>query len=133
MSAETKQPAAPQGDLAAWQERVSVSLESALYLCGNRNKLDGNEELSTLVFYIEQRVADAKAHLAAMPQAQPDAEMLAALKRCLLFINDSDSFEDRYGGPEFPESSINIEAWLDKQLLAPARAAIAQAEQGAPA
>ena len=83
MSAETKQPAAPQGDLAAWQERVSVSLESALYLCGNRNKLDGNEELSTLVFYIEQRVTDANTHLAAMPQAQPDAELLKALKDLL--------------------------------------------------
>ena len=71
-------PAGPQGDLAECQERVSVSLESALHLCRNHNKLDAGE-LNILVLYIEQRVESAKAYLAAMPQAQPDAELLEAL------------------------------------------------------
>ena len=119
------QPAAPQADLAAWQAEVSVFLESALKFCGNRNKLDGNEELRTLVFYIEQRVTDANTHLAAMPQAQPDAtkepvwaELLKALKAIDEFVPDHDH-EDL--GSFVP----------DDCPFCRGRAAIAQAETGA--
>ncbi len=113
-------PAGPQADLAAWAAEAERQLDEIVaWYVG---------ELGTS---ITPRLGWLRAHLAAMPAQDPNAELLGALKRCLLFINDRDSFEDRYGGPEFPESNINVDAWIDRLLLAPARDAIAQAEQGA--
>ena len=48
-----------------------------------------------------------------------------ALERAMLYIEDRDAFEDKYGGPEFPESSGCIEGWRERELLEPARAALA--------
>ena len=52
-------------------------------------------------------------------------DLLAALERAMLFIEDRDAFEYRYGRPEYPESSISIEAWREWVVLGPGRAAIA--------
>ena len=59
MSAETKQPAAPQADLAAWQKDHALLLED---------------------IESEADIAPLQRHLAAMPQAQPGAEVLKALR-----------------------------------------------------
>lgn len=53
------------------------------------------------------------------------ADLLALLERAMLFIEDRDAFEYRYGRPEYPESSISIEAWQEWVVLGPGRAAIA--------
>lgn len=52
--------------------------------------------------------------------------METALERMLLYVTDRDAFETRYGRPDFPESAINVEAWRDKTLLGPARAALGE-------
>ena len=81
-----------------------------------------------VAFTVDHRKVDeANARLIAAAPA-----MLAALERCLLFINDRDKFEMQYGTPEFPDSSINIQAWRSRVILTPVRDAIAQARTPGP-
>jgi len=56
-------------------------------------------------------------------------ELLAALEKLLLYVTDPDLFEEEYGQPEFPDSSIICEAWLEAQVRGPARAAIAKTKE----
>ena len=99
MPAETKQPAAPQADLATWQTK-GESLAS-----------------DVSIRYGESSAMTAwQAHLAAMPQAQPDAELLGALQH----IAECDY--------ELPCSHGTI---AHRDVRETARVAIAQHEQGA--
>ncbi len=113
------------GDLAQWREkaeRMVHELASAI--------IDPPKPLD-LGYLMIGGLDMIRNQLAAMPAQDPNAELLEALKRCLLFISNPESFESEYGAPEFPESSMSIEVWLDDLLLGPARDAIAQAEKGA--
>jgi len=54
--------------------------------------------------------------------------LLAALEKLFLYVTEPATFEEEYGQPEFPGSSISCEAWLEAQVRGPARAAIAAAK-----
>ena len=55
---------------------------------------------------------------------QQNAELREALERLLAWELDQDAFHDRYGRPEYEDSSIGWEAWRERELRAPARAAL---------
>ena len=93
-------PAGPQGDLAAWREEVRDLLwRYERGLAGSLPKL--------------------RAHLAAMPQAQPDAVMLRVLKA----VDEGLAAIE----PEFQAGPLVVVRTMQGSV----RAAIAQHEQGA--
>ena len=148
MSAETKQPAAPQAELAAWRADHLLLLEDIEYavdirvmqahlaampqaqpaalqadLAAWRNKM---LNLLGVAAIRPDLYNPLVIHLAAMPQAQPDAELLKALKEidkigALLYPNGADVMDDN------PFAGQVSEMWRI------AAAAIAQAKKGAPA
>ena len=96
--AEAKQPAGPQGGLAQWQKDHALLLEDIEY---------------------EADIAPLRDHLAAMPQAQPNAALLKALKVC---VKGYRGLAKAVGG-NIPDVVFSDMAQAD--------AAIAQAETGA--
>ena len=67
-------PAGPQGDLAAWQKKAGEFLREPEY----------SQNTATMAMVL-------RAHLAAMPQAQPDGELLKALKKLTHVTTGSDA------------------------------------------
>lgn len=61
-----------------------------------------------------------------------DAEregLAEGLKRALLYLDDRDAFVAAYGAPDYPESSIHIEEWLNRVFRNAARAALARVKE----
>lgn len=54
-------------------------------------------------------------------------QLVAALERLFLYVTDQDAFEAKHGASEFPDSSINVESWLDREVRGPVRLALDRA------
>ena len=54
--------------------------------------------------------------------------LVEALARLALWERDENAFHEQYGRPEYEDSSIGWEAWREKELRAPARAALDEAK-----
>ena len=104
IEAQAQEPAGPQGDLAAWRDEAERLAARAGIFLEHRHIIEAVGRIVTL-----------RQHLAAMPQAQPDAELLKALKDIHGICGRSDDSDDQ------------LLMLVDDE----ARAAIAQAETGA--
>ena len=94
-------PAGPQGDLAAWQDLAGRFLDEV-----------ESQHDSRHFDVVVTNIRGLRNHLAAMPQAQPDAELLETLRDLL----DTSPYQ-----PASHRATVR------------AREAVAQAEKGAPA
>ena len=68
----------------------------------------------------------AAAELAAKDARIKELEEVA--KRLRLYIKDRDEFEQKYGAPEFPDSSWCVEKWLKEKIYMPTEKALQEGQ-----
>ena len=112
IEAQAQEPAGPQADLAAWRAEAEAIMDSVATALIEHTPTLGAIHLDKL-----------RTHLAAMPQAQPDAELLKALRGYC-----PENYECEIG--HVPDDESIRDCGLCQQW-ADGRAAIAQAEKGA--